>query len=205
MIVRNIMIENVMTASPTDNVKSVYDQMKLKMFDAVPVTEGKSVVGVLRLRHIYEKVMEVGRDATFALTVGDLMLRHALTIAPEAIIEKAAKLMWAKDVPLLPVVDDGNLVGIINEADIAKAFAELLGADTPTSRITLVVPDRKGQIARIAEIIRDAGISIRSIACMEFKPMHQYRIIVRVDTDEPRPLVEKLGHMGYKTIEVHSA
>jgi len=98
-------------------------------------------------------------------------------------------------------VEDGRLVGAIGESDLFKHFAEMLGVNSGTTRLTLVVPEKKGQLARIAEIIRDAGVSITHLATFR-TVMDQYKVVVRVETDSTKPLVELLSQHGYKVIHV---
>jgi acetoin utilization protein AcuB len=203
MIVRNVMIEDVTSVSPEDSLQHAYDVLMTKRYDCLPVMGlAKHLVGIIQQTDIYETVMKKGRDEALAMNVQDVMITNIVTIHPDEIIERAAKLMLQRDIPILPVVEDGELKGIINESDIFKSFSEMLGADSGTTRLTLVVPERKGQLARIAEIIRDAGVSIRSVAAFRSSVMDQYKIVVRVETETTRPLVELLEQHGYKVINV---
>jgi CBS-domain-containing membrane protein len=58
-----------------------------------------------------------------SLTAADLMTQPAVTAAPEDTVEHAARLMYAREVKRLPVIDaDGRLVGIISRADVLSVF-----------------------------------------------------------------------------------
>ena len=78
----------------------------------------------------------------------------------------------------------------------------MLGVNSGTTRLTMVVPERRGQLARIAEIIRDAGVSITHLSTFHSKVLQQYSIIVRVETVSSKPLVELLEQHGYKVMRV---
>ncbi len=57
-------------------------------------------------------------------TVGEVMTAHAITIAPDATLPAAARIMHEKKVHRLPVVDDDNRpIGIITQGDIVRAMA----------------------------------------------------------------------------------
>jgi len=56
-------------------------------------------------------------------TAGDLMTRPAVTIGPDELARRAARLMYSRKLRRLPVVDhDGRLVGILSRADVLSVF-----------------------------------------------------------------------------------
>lgn len=203
MFVRNVMIEDITAVSPSDTLQKAYDLIQTKKHDCLPVmSDARTLVGIIQITDIYAACMKDGRQAALPRPVQDAMVTRVVTIPPEALIEEAARIMFAKDLPFLPVVDDGKLVGVISESDLFRSFAEMLGVGSNTTRLTMVVPDRRGQLARIAEIIRDAGVSITHLATFHSKVLDQYQIVVRVETDATRLLVELLEQHGYKVIDV---
>lgn len=68
--------------------------------------------------------------------VRDLMTRHPLTLSSEATLGEAAALMSAHDIRAVPVVDDGDLVGIITDRDLKMA----LGPDARSLDVDQVDP-----------------------------------------------------------------
>lgn len=203
MFVRNVMIEDVTVVSPDDTLQKAYDLIQTKHYDCLPVMgEHRMLAGIIQVTDIYEACMKDGRQATLPLPVRQFMTHHAVTVTPDTLIEEAALVMFEKDIPLIPVLEDGRLVGVVNESDIFRCFAEMLGVNSGTTRLTLLVPERRGQLARIAEIIRDAGISITHLSTFQSKVLHQYHLVVRVETQSTRPLVELLEQHGYKVNHV---
>ena len=64
------------------------------------------------------------RAKAAAVTAADLMTKPAVTIGPDETIPHAARLMYARKVKRLPVVDDrGRLVGIVSRADVLSVFS----------------------------------------------------------------------------------
>lgn len=204
MFVRNVMIEDVTAVSPEDTLQRAYDLIQTKKYDCLPVmSDRKTLVGIIQLTDIYEACMKDGRQVALPMLVKEVMVKNVVTIHPDELIERAAKVMMQRDIPILPVVEDGEFKGIINETDIFREFGNMLGVDSGTTRLTLLVPDRKGQLARIAEIIRDAGVSITHVATFHSAVFEQYKVVVRVETETTRPLVELLEQHNYKVIHVN--
>lgn len=202
MIVRNVMTEDVTTVSPDDTLQQAYEIIQTKNYDCLPVTANRRVVGIIQLTDIYEACMRDGRQAALPRPVKEFMVPDPVTVRPDDLVETAAKLMFKRDIPLLPVVDGQRLVGVIHEHDIFRAFAHMLGVDSGTIRLTLVVPDRVGQLARIAELIRDAGVAIRNVATFRSSVLDQYQVVIRVEAEASRPLIDLLERHGYKVLHV---
>jgi len=97
------------------------------------------------------------------LNVTELMTTDVITISPDIPLEEAARIMTDNKIGGLPVMEDGKLVGIITETDIFKVFLELLGAREKGLRLTLEIPERKGEIARITTEIARLGGNLLSL------------------------------------------
>jgi acetoin utilization protein AcuB len=94
------------------------------------------------------------------LQVTELMTANPITISPDTLLEEAALIMADNKIGGLPVMKDGSLVGIITETDIFKVFLELLGAREKGLRLTLRIPERMGEMARITTAIARLGGNI---------------------------------------------
>jgi len=97
------------------------------------------------------------------LKVTELMTSDVITVAPDVPLEEAARIMADNKIGGLPVLENGKLVGIITETDIFKVFLELLGAREKGLRLTLRIPERKGEIARITTKIARLGGNILAL------------------------------------------
>jgi acetoin utilization protein AcuB len=97
------------------------------------------------------------------LKVSELMTAEVITVTPNTPLEEAARIMADRKIGGLPVVRDGNLVGIITETDIFKVFLELLGARERGLRLTVGIPERKGEMARITTEIARLGGNILAL------------------------------------------
>lgn len=97
------------------------------------------------------------------LKVTELMTANVISVAPDTPLEEAARIMADNKIGGLPVVSEGELVGIITETDIFKVFLELLGARETGIRLTMEIPERKGEMARITTRIARLGGNIRAL------------------------------------------
>ncbi|MFO7173516.1 MAG: CBS domain-containing protein [Bacillota bacterium] len=205
MLVRNAMTERVTGVTPETPVAEACTRMEEQGLEALPVLDPGTgrVVGVAGVAEVFRAVRERGSYSAVAqLPVREVMVGRAAAVTPDDPLEKAARLMKELGLPVLPVVDQGRLMGVLTRNGILQAFAEMLGVDTGTARITLVVGDRRGQLARIAEIIRDAGVNITHLGTFYSKTFQQYQIVIRVECENPQPLVELLEQHHYNVVHV---
>lgn len=97
------------------------------------------------------------------LRVTELMTADVMTVAPDTPLEEAARIMVDNKIGGLPVMEGDKLVGIITETDVFKVFLELFGAREKGLRLTLQIPERKGEMARITTAIARLGGNILAL------------------------------------------
>jgi acetoin utilization protein AcuB len=97
------------------------------------------------------------------LQVKQIMSHPVYTTTPDCPLEEAARLMLDKGIGSLPVVENDKMVGIITDTDIFTALVMLLGGGEEGARITLFLADKPGVLAKIAQIVADAGGNIVSV------------------------------------------
>ncbi|NOH03203.1 MAG: CBS domain-containing protein [Chloroflexi bacterium] len=91
------------------------------------------------------------------VTVKQVMTKKVITVDANTPIEEAARIMADKKIGGMPVMRSGKLVGIITETDLFKIFLELMGARTKSLRVTALIEDKPGQLAKVTKAIADAG------------------------------------------------
>jgi acetoin utilization protein AcuB len=100
------------------------------------------------------------------IKVKDVMTKNVLTVAEDTPIEEAARIMADNKIGGLPVMRDDHIVGIITETDLFKIFLELMGAREPGVRMSVLILDKPGQLARLTNAI--ANLSGNIIAFGQF-------------------------------------
>ncbi|KAA0560630.1 CBS domain-containing protein [Rossellomorea aquimaris] len=115
MQVRDIMSTNVEAASNQDSLQSVASKMSSKNVGSVPVVENGQVVGMVTDRDIATRGLTQGAQGN----VSQVMSQQVVTISPDASVEEASALMSQHQVRRLPVVENGQLVGMLALGDLA--------------------------------------------------------------------------------------
>jgi CBS domain-containing membrane protein len=131
--VRDIMATEVTTLGRNDSLQLAKDIMTLGRVRHFPVIDDGKVVGVVSQRDLYKaslgSVMKYGEKAQRAflegIVVKEIMSDPPITIAPQASVQEAARLMMEKKIGCLPVLEGAQLVGIVTETDMLKLVAEM--------------------------------------------------------------------------------
>jgi len=117
MQIRNVMTQNVSTVQQDSSVSEAASIMKDLNVGAIPVCEGKKPVGILTDRDITIRNVADARDANSL--VKDIMSGNLVYGTPDMSNEEAAQIMAENQIRRLPIVQNGNLVGIISLGDLA--------------------------------------------------------------------------------------
>jgi len=135
------------------------------------------------------------------LTVGQVMVKNVITVAEDTPVEEAARIMADHKIGSLPVVRDGHLVGIITETDLFKLFLELLGARKKGIRITMLVPDVKGELAKITTAIAKLGGNIIALGTFLGEDPTNQLVTVKVNDVPKDTLVATLKPLVLEIID----
>jgi CBS domain-containing protein len=118
-------IKDVMTSNPCsiDADKSVAYAAKMMRDEDVglaPVVEGDKLIGMLTDRDIAIRVVAEGRNPD-EVKVSEVASKQVVTIDPQQDLDEALRIMAKHQVRRLPVVEeDGRLVGVVAQADVAR-------------------------------------------------------------------------------------
>jgi len=135
------------------------------------------------------------------LTVGQVMVKNVITVAEDTPVEEAARIMADHKIGSLPVVRDGHLVGIITETDLFKLFLELLGERKKGIQITMLVPDVKGELAKITTAIAKLGGNIIALGTFLGEDPTNQLVTVKVNDVPKDTLVATLKPLVLEIID----
>jgi CBS domain-containing protein len=128
--IRDLMTESPRTVSSDVTVVEAARVMRDDDFGLVPVVDGDRLVGTVTDRDIAIRVVAEERDPS-STTVREIASADLVTIDPEQELGEALRLMAQHQIRRLPVVEeDGRLVGIVAQADVARH-----GDDTRTGQV----------------------------------------------------------------------
>jgi CBS domain-containing protein len=117
--IRDVMTSNPRTIEPSATVQEAAKLMRDQDVGPIPIVENGSVTGIVTDRDIVVNVVAEGKD--FSSPVSEIASRDLITVDPEQTLDEALRLMAKHQVRRLPVCeDDGRLVGIVAQADIAR-------------------------------------------------------------------------------------
>jgi acetoin utilization protein AcuB len=133
------------------------------------------------------------------LLVRDVMSTELVTVAGDDPIERAALLMEEHTISGLPVVDDGELVGIFTITDLLRAFIAFLGLREGGFRVTADLPDAPGVLAQVAQAGPPSNIS--AVATAASGTAGQRRLVLRVVGDEASGFAERLRAAGVRVVD----
>ncbi|RMF43607.1 MAG: CBS domain-containing protein [Planctomycetota bacterium] len=117
--VREAMITEFHALRPDDTVQQAVDYILAGFQHDFPVVEDGRVVGILTRGDVTQTLARRGPDTP----VGEIMQREFETIDPGDMLERAFEKLAACHCPTVPVVRDGQLVGLLNHENIGEFLA----------------------------------------------------------------------------------
>ena len=138
------------------------------------------------------------------LTVKKVMSSPVITVSPDMPLEDAARIMADNKIGGLPVLDGDKLVGIITETDIFKILLELMGGRTSGLRVTVSLPDRKGNLAKLAQALADRGANIISLVTYGGTTADDSLITIKINGIDETAVREALNQPGVKVVDLRS-
>ncbi len=117
MKIKEIMTNDVKTLNTNDSVSKASTMMKEINVGAIPVVENNKIVGIVTDRDIVLRF--VSKDQIPNQKVSQVMTTNIVSVSPDTDVHEAADIMAQKQIRRLPVVENGNLVGIVSIGDMA--------------------------------------------------------------------------------------
>ena len=130
--ISHIMTKTVITANEKDDLKTVVEKLRSHTIRHIPVVKGKEVIGIISRTDInrltFGALFEGQQNADEAilemLTIAQVMTSKPKTVSPDTIIRDLAAIFVKEDFHALPVIENGELKGIVTTTDVVKYFLE---------------------------------------------------------------------------------
>jgi acetoin utilization protein AcuB len=197
MFVRQRMTRNPVTVTPKAMLSTALEQMTVGKFRRVPVVQDGTLIGILTDRDLRQYVGVEERTRVEAA-----MTETPLTIAPTATVEEATQLMLKHQLSGLPVLENGQLVGIITTSDILKAFLEMIGVGAENSLRVNIVSKEGSTLADAAQILAEAGGEVLGVGTYGDVAENQRVFFVRVRGLEATAASTVLQNNGYTVLNI---
>ncbi|MEW6666650.1 MAG: CBS and ACT domain-containing protein [Thermodesulfobacteriota bacterium] len=198
MKIKSLMIPDPITVTEKASIEEAIEIMKANSIRHLPVvSEDNTLRGFVTLADL-----KVGLIPSMlsGLSLADLMIKDPITIDPDSDIEIAAQLIYKYKIGGIPVVKRGKLVGIITESDLLRAFIDMMGMLSASSRIDVVVGSEAGAFSKAMQVVQHHGGEIISVGILTQKGRRRtYHF--RLSPCKTGPIREALEKKGYRVVE----
>ena len=206
--VRDAMTREVVTVAPETSAGQAWGLCRERNIRHLPVVEGGRLIGIISdrdLRDLSPPRDTPDQENTLGwVRIRDMMSPEVVTAHPLDTIEHAARVIYENKFNCLPVVADGELVGIITSSDLVRTLVELVGAHGPGSWIEVEVPNEPGTLAGVTDVIRDRHVNITSVLVGPASRATYRTIVLRLETSDPTSVAESLTAAGYVVTSTES-
>ena len=212
MFVQDVMTPNPVTVTVDATLPEIAHLLHDKNIRRVPVLDhhGK-LVGIITDRDVRENMPSPATTLSKweintlldQLKASEIMTSPVLVTSPDCPLEEAARVLLEKKIGALPVVQNGELVGIITETDFFRAFVNMLsGGDVPGLRFVLRVERHKGILAQLASIINDNGGGIIAIATENEPDGVHKKVLVKEEGADAAAVRQALAEADIEVLDV---
>jgi len=212
MKVRDFMKADVISIETNTSIIDAQNIMRKENIKRLPVMKRGKLIGMVTKHMLLEaspssasslSIFELNYLLT-KMVVDDIMVKDPITISPDYPVEAAIWLGKKHGIAAFPVVEDGKLVGIITEHDIAGVLSEVLGLESEGARITVQgLGNKLGGLKEIIGVLDDHATPLLSIMTVPRKNKGDWIIVLRVLSSEAEGIVKDLEEKGFKVTDVN--
>jgi acetoin utilization protein AcuB len=198
------MTPNPICGNPDMPVTEAQELMQANNIRHLPIVDSDhKLIGLITQRSLMQAIPSDARKfspfvvnyALARIKARNVMLKDVVTISEDMALEEAARIMADRRIGCLPVMRDGELVGIISDNDIFNTMVNLLGARRPGVRVTVLQPDRAGEVARLSNAIAQRGGYLSVFVTYPTMDPATWASVVKVTNLPEAALVETLGSL----------
>jgi len=156
MKIKDLMIPDPITITQDATIQDAIAVMKSNSIRHLPVVApGKRFVGLVTLADLKQGLIP---SMVAGVTLTDLMIKDIISVSPDSDIEIAARLIYEHKISGMPVLKNNTLIGIITETDMLRAFIDMMGILTASSRIDVRAGENgRGGFQKALEVINTSG------------------------------------------------
>ena len=208
MKVKHWMTKDPITVSPETLAVEAQKIMKENKIRRLPVVDKGKLVGMVTFRNLIEAAPSSASSLSIhelnylimKIKVKDLMKKKVITVSPEDTVIEAIVRGVDKGIGGFPVVDEqGRLVGIITETQIARAMIQLFGTEARKEIISLENVDlQPGTFGKIVTLVEKLGINIISMFSLPRRTTDLLRVYIRIKSGQREEAMQELKKAGYE-------
>jgi acetoin utilization protein AcuB len=211
MLVKERMSYPAITVHPEMPIQEALNLMREKRVRRFPVVDQRGrLSGIVSERDLLHAAPS---DATSLsiwevnylvskITVEKVMTRKVITITEDTPLEEAARIMADHKIGGLPVIRDGEVVGIVTETDLFKVFLEMLGAREPGVRLAVLVPRDPGELVALTQAVYKAGGKILGLGTFLGENSQNREVTMKVAGVELQALISGVEPIVERVMDV---
>lgn len=208
MLVREWMTPDPQTVNASTPVMEAMQRLREGGFRRLPVVQNGKLIGIVTDRDLKEATPSKATTLSIyelnyllsKLVVKDVMRSPVITVRVDDPIEQAALLMEEHRISGLPVLENGNLVGILTITDLMRALVSFLALREGGKRVTVELPDEPGVLARVAN--QGAPSNIVAAVTTGIQAGHKRRLVLRATGEGADEFADRLKSAGIEVVDV---
>jgi acetoin utilization protein AcuB len=195
MLIKDWMTKDPITITESTSMIRAIHIMKERRFRRLPVVTDGKLAGMVTDRDLKEaspsKATTLDVHELYyllaELQVKEIMSRNPVSVSQDDTVEHAAQIMLEHTISGLPVVDGNDqVVGIITQSDVFRAFMDIAGVLQGGVQFALRLEDRPGLIKEVVDLLRARGARFVSLLSSYATSREGYRdVYIRVKNLAP--------------------
>ena len=206
MLIKDWMTKDPITITESTSMIKAIHIMSERRFRRIPVVAVGRLVGMVTDRDLKEaspsKATTLDVHELYyllaELQVKEIMSRNPVSVSEDDTVEHAAQIMLEHTISGLPVVDDRDqVVGIITQSDVFRAFMDIAGVLQGGVQFALRLEDRPGLIKEVVDLLRARGARFVSLLSSYATSQEGYRdVYIRVKNLAPKGVAETQAELA---------
>lgn len=136
------------------------------------------------------------------IKINEIMTKEVQTVSTDTPLEEAARIMADSKIGGLPVVKNGEVVGIITETDLFKIFLEMLGARDSGVRVAVLVPNVPGELAQLTKAVFDLGGNIIALGTFLGESSKNSEVTIKVTGVDAQELEAVISPLVERVVDI---
>ena len=203
MLVGERMKHPVITVPPDMPIVDALNLMRREHIRRTPVVKDGKLVGIVSEKDLLNASPSPATSLSVwelnylisKIDVNEIMTKKVLTVTEDMPIEEAARIMADNKIGGLPVMRNSHIVGIITETDLFKVLLELMGARYSGVRVTVLVREERGQLAKLSQAISNVGGNFVAFGMFQAEDPAHRMVTFKVDglsKDHVKAIIEPI-------------
>ncbi|MBN1616435.1 MAG: CBS domain-containing protein [Spirochaetales bacterium] len=211
MMVSDVMTSNPLYVHPDLSVTEARNLMrKEKVGQLLVLDRANKLVGIVTERDLINaspseattlSIFEIS-SLLASLKVEQVMTRKVISVDESVVIEEAARIMVDNGISALPVMKGDIPVGIVSDGDLFRLFINLFGARQNGLRISMLVPEKKGELHDLAEVLTQKGANVLSMVICDGCDVTNRMCIMKVSDISKEDLLDAVKPCSLKVVDI---